>query len=100
MWVVLVPVKFTAVSETVLDSTVSVVCLLIAFAFGLWSTRKIEADFILHGSLVGVVAALIYMILARDPAVYEVANALKIIGGAVGGYVALRQNKSVAEAGT
>ena len=99
MLVVLVPVTFLAISETVLDITVSLVCLLLAFAFGLWSARKVEANFILHGSLVGLTAALIYMILVRDPTVYAVANALKIIGGAVGGFVAQRQNTPVAAVG-
>ena len=97
MLIVLIPITFTGISETTLNITVSLVCLLLAFAFGLWSARKVDADFILHGSLVGLIAALIYMVIVRDPTVYAAANALKIAGGAAGGFIAERQKKPVAE---
>src|SRR5713101_7848700 len=67
-----------------------VVCLLGA----LWVCRRIESHFILHGTLVGVVAALIYVGLTRaqpEPFAYIVAHALKLVGGACGGFIALRR---------
>jgi putative membrane protein (TIGR04086 family) len=67
-----------------------VTCLLGA----LWVGRRIESRFILHGTLVGLVAALIYVGLTRaqpEPLAYIVAHALKLVGGACGGFVAQRR---------
>ena len=60
------------------------------FLAALWVCRRIESQFILQGTLVGVVAALIYVAMSRaqpEPVVYIVAHALKILGGACGGFV-------------
>ena len=64
------------------------------FLAALWVCRRIESDFVLHGTLVGVVAALIYVALTRtqpEPFAYIVAHALKLVGGACGGFVAQRR---------
>ena len=64
------------------------------FVFALWVARRIESGFVLHGALVGLVAALIYIGLAwrqPQPALYKVAHGLKIVGGAAGGLVASRR---------
>jgi putative membrane protein (TIGR04086 family) len=64
------------------------------FLAALWVGRKVESRFILHGTLVGVVAALIYVGLTRaqpEPFAYIVAHALKLVGGACGGLVAQRR---------
>ena len=64
------------------------------FLGALWVCRRIESHFILHGMLVGVVAALIYVALTRaqpEPFAYIVAHALKLVGGASGGFVAQRR---------
>jgi putative membrane protein (TIGR04086 family) len=64
------------------------------FLGALWVCRRIESHFILHGTLVGVVAALIYVGLTRaqpEPFAYIVAHALKLVGGACGGFVAQRR---------
>src|ERR1700678_4679999 len=61
------------------------------FLAALWVCRRIESRFILHGTLVGVVAALIYVVLTRaqpEPFAYIVAHALKLAGGACGGFIA------------
>ena len=61
------------------------------FLAALWVCRRIESHFILHGTLVGVVAALIYIALTRaqpEPFAYILAHALKLAGGACGGFVA------------
>jgi len=63
----------------------------------LWVGRRIESRFILHGTLLGVVAALIYVALTRaqpEPFVYMVAHALKLAGGACGGFVAQRRRSA------
>ena len=64
------------------------------FLGALWVCRRIESHFILHGTLVGVVAALIYLALTRaqpEPFAYIVAHVLKLVGGACGGFVAQRR---------
>ena len=64
------------------------------FLGALWVCRRIESHFILHGALVGVVAALIYIALTRaqsEPFAYILAHVLKLVGGACGGYVAHRR---------
>jgi hypothetical protein len=56
--------------------------------------RRIESHFILHGLLLGVVAALTYVALTRaqpEPFAYIVAHALKLAGGACSGFVARRR---------
>jgi putative membrane protein (TIGR04086 family) len=61
------------------------------FLGALWVCRRIESHFILHGTLVGVVAALIYVALTRahsEPFAYIVAHVLKLVGGVCGGFVA------------
>jgi hypothetical protein len=61
--------------------------------FGWWVARKATASPVLHGTLVGVAAVLIYEILAFGQPVprnwsYFLAHALKIGGGAAGGWMA------------
>ena len=69
---------------------------IMCFLGALWVCRRVESHFILHGTLVGVVAALIYVALTRaqpEPFAYIAAHALKLVGGACGGFVA-RQLRS------
>ena len=70
----------------------------VCFLGSLWVGRRIECRFVLHGLLVGVVAALFYLALTRfqpEPLAYVIAHVLKLVGGAVGGYVA--QQRRVTE---
>ena len=67
------------------------------FLFALWVCRRIESRFVLHGALVGLVAALFYLALAwgqPQPLLYKVAHGLKVVGGALGGLVASRRKPS------
>jgi hypothetical protein len=67
------------------------------FLFALWVCRRVESRFVLHGALVGLVAALFYLALAwnqQQPLLYKVAHALKVAGGAAGGAVASRRKPS------
>jgi uncharacterized membrane protein HdeD (DUF308 family) len=60
----------------------------------IWVCRRVESRFVLHGALVGVVAALFYVALTRgqsEPVLYVVAHGLKIVGGAIGGAIASRR---------
>ena len=70
------------------------------FVFAVWVGRVAESRFVLHGVLVGLVAAVIYLLLAwgqPQPLLYKIAHGLKIAGGMAGGMVAARR-KSVANA--
>ena len=64
------------------------------FIFAVWVGRRLESRFVLHGALVGLVAALIYMGLAwgqPQPLLYKIAHGLKLVGGMAGGVVAARR---------
>jgi hypothetical protein len=64
------------------------------FVFALWVGRHIESRFVLHGALVGLVAAFIYLGLAwgqTQPLLYKIAHGLKVVGGAAGGIIAARR---------
>ena len=68
-------------------------CLIGGFFGGLWVARKAGRLFVLHGVLVGAVAALLYAALTWKtalPAIYVASNYLKLIAGAAGGLVAQR----------
>ena len=67
-----------------------------AFALALWACRPLRAGFLKHGFLVGCVAALLHAALAAGAgagfqAAYVLADALKLAGGASGGYVAAKR---------
>jgi hypothetical protein len=58
----------------------------------LWVCRHADSQLVLHGSLVGLVAALFYVIIAwgqPEPTLYKIAHGLKIVGGWVGGNIAV-----------
>jgi hypothetical protein len=77
--------------------------LVTCFLFALWVGRGVDSRLILHGALVGVVATLLYVGLTRarpEPFAYLVAHALKILGGAAGGFVAERRRPATAKATT
>jgi hypothetical protein len=67
--------------------------LVLCFLFGVWVGRGVRSRFVLHGLLVGAVATAIYLALTRlepEPWAYVVAHALKLVGGASGGWLAGR----------
>jgi hypothetical protein len=67
--------------------------------FAIWVSRRIESRFLMHGLLVGVVAALIYLGLAwgqPQPLLYNIAHGLKLVGGAAGGLIAARRFRATA----
>jgi putative membrane protein (TIGR04086 family) len=59
-----------------------------------WVGRRIESRFVLHGALVGLVAALFYLMLAwgqPQPLLYKIAHGLKVAGGMAGGALSGRR---------
>jgi uncharacterized membrane protein HdeD (DUF308 family) len=64
------------------------------FVFALWVCRRAESRFVIHGAIVGIVAALVYLAIARgqpEPLLYKIAHGLKVVGGVAGGIVASRR---------
>lgn len=62
--------------------------------FGFWVARKSPQRTILHGTLVGVAAMLIYIVISfgqPEPLAYIIAHGLKVLGGTAGGFVALKR---------
>jgi hypothetical protein len=77
--------------QTAFLASILVASLALPFVFALWVCRRIDAGFLLHGALVGVVAALFYLIIAHgqpEPLLYKIAHGLKIVGGLLGGLTA------------
>ena len=71
---------------------------LFCFLGALWVGRKLESRFVLHGVLVGIVAALFYIALTKlqpEPMAYVIAHVLKLAGGAAGGFVAQRRKAAL-----
>jgi hypothetical protein len=67
------------------------------FGFTIWLGRGIASKLVLHGVLIGIVGTLMYVGLTRgrpEPWQYVVANALKVVGGAVGGVVLARRRQA------
>ena len=79
--------------QTAFLVSILVASLVLPLIFGVWVARRAGADFVLHGFLVGVVAAIVYLVVSwgrPEPFLYAVAHGLKVVGGALGGMVAGR----------
>jgi drug/metabolite transporter (DMT)-like permease len=101
-----VPIQFLPGGEAALLYLVAPLCVIVTGLVGYWIARKTDDLRLLHGGLVGAVALLIYTALTWTeelPAIYWVANYLKIAGGLIGAWVADRRVRSTtypaAEAG-
>jgi putative membrane protein (TIGR04086 family) len=85
------PLNMSATGQKTLLVLVIPLCVIGAFLGGWWAAQKVRSLFLLHGLLIGAVAALIYGALTLKvtlPTAYIVANYLKLIGGAAGGVMA------------
>src|SRR3984957_13892179 len=74
--------------QTAFLASILVTSAALPFIFALWVDRRVESHFVLHGLMVGVVAALMYVIVAwgqPEPLLYKVAHGLKLLGGLLGG---------------
>ena len=97
-----VPIQFLPGGETALLYLVVPLCLAATGLAGYWIARKADTARVLHGGLVGAVALVLYAALTWTqelPALYTLANYLKIAGGLAGGWAADRLGRS-APAGT
>jgi hypothetical protein len=77
-------------------ASILIASFLMPFVFAVWVGRAIESRFVLHGTLVGLVAALFYLAIAwgqPQPLLYKIAHGLKIVGGAAGGVIASRRRR-------
>lgn len=75
-------------------ASILVASLAFPFIFAVWVGRGVKSHFVLHGVLVGVVAALVYIIVAwghPEPLLYKIAHGLKLVGGLLGGVVSARR---------
>jgi hypothetical protein len=100
VFAVVFPVNYLFGEQAFLAS-VLIASALMPFIFAIWVGRRIESRFVLHGALVGLVAALIYTGLAwgqPQRLLYKISHGLKVAGGAVGGVVAARRKHSGAAA--
>lgn len=99
--VTVIPLSLVAGRESLLYGA-PIASLVATFIFGLWIARKTPQRQILHGALVGVVATLIYVGMSLgqpEPVAYLVAHALKVLGGAAGGFVAVKHARANAVSG-
>jgi len=100
VFAIVFPTKYLFGQQAFLAS-ILIASALLPFLFALWVCRRIDSRFVLHGTLVGAVAALIYLGLAwrqPQPLLYKIAHGLKLVGGAAGGLVASRRKPAAAVA--
>jgi putative membrane protein (TIGR04086 family) len=93
LFIIAVAFYFLPNGSTALLYAVPIACFGITFLLGFWVARKAQGQFIVHGALVGIVAAFIYIALTWGktlPTAYVVSHFLKVIGGASGGFIARR----------
>ncbi len=102
--VVAVPLFFLPNAATVLNLVIPPASFVVLIGFGWWAARGAQRSHVLNGALAGLAGVVLYIALVmsasaighRDiwasftPA-YMLAHALKIAGGAVGGWLAGRR---------
>jgi putative membrane protein (TIGR04086 family) len=93
IFLVVIPLSLLAGQQSLLYSAPPA-SFVASFVFGIWVARKAHHRRVLHGALVGIVATLIYVGIGLgqpEPIAYVVAHVLKVLGGAAGGFVALKR---------
>ena len=93
VFAIVFPVRYLLGEQAFLAS-ILIASGLMPFLLALWVCRSVEARFVFHGALVGIVAALFYLGLAwrqPQPPLYKIAHGLKVVGGMGGGIVASRR---------
>jgi len=96
IFAIVIPLSFLAGPES-LGYSAPAASFVATFVFGLWVAQRAPQGRVLHGILVGVVATLIYLGISLGrpvPIAYVVAHVLKVLGGAAGGFVALKRGAS------
>jgi putative membrane protein (TIGR04086 family) len=100
---VAIPFYFLPDRQTALNLAIPPASFLAFVGFGWWAARGLPRSQVLNGLLAGVAGVLLYVVLVlvasvaahRDPMTamtpaYVMAHALKLAGGAVGGWLAAR----------
>lgn len=98
VFAIVFPVRY-AFGQRAFLASILIASAAMPFLLALWVCRRVESQFILHGALVGMVAALIYLGLAwgqTQPLLYKIAHGLKIVGGVAGGVAASRRKPTEA----
>ncbi|HUQ97908.1 MAG TPA: hypothetical protein VM166_00555 [Gemmatimonadaceae bacterium] len=75
-------------------ASILIASVVMPFIFAMWVGARLESRFMLHGGLVGLVAALFYSALSWDqpqPLLYQISHGFKLVGGIAGGVVASRR---------
>lgn len=93
LFVVVLPLYLLPNGATVVRYAVLPACAIAAYFGGLLVARRAGNRFVLHGALVGALAALLYAAIswkATLTTTFIVSNYLKIAAGAVGGLIAQR----------
>jgi hypothetical protein len=101
IFVIVIPLSLLAGQDSLLYSAPPA-SFAATLGFGMWIARKAPERRVLHGTLVGVVAMLIYvgMSLGRpEPIAYIIAHVLKVLGGVAGGLAATKLGGSPAVSG-
>lgn len=96
VFAIVFPVRALFGQRTFLTS-ILVASAVMPFVFAVWVCRRVESRFVLHGALVGIVAALFYLGLAwgqPQPLLYKIAHGLKVVGGLAGGVAASKRKTS------
>lgn len=104
---VAVPLYFLSNSQTALNLVIPPASFVLLVGFGWWAARGAPRSHVLNGFLAGVAGVALYLCLAvggaaaahRDPwesltPAYILAHALKMAGGAVGGWLAARKRSA------
>jgi hypothetical protein len=93
VFAIVFPVRY-AFGEQAFLASILLATTVMPFVFALWVARRVESRLMLHGALVGLTAALLYIGLSwgqPQPLLYKISHGLKIVGGAAGGLVASRR---------
>jgi putative membrane protein (TIGR04086 family) len=93
VFVIVIPLSLVAGQKSLLYSAPPA-SFAASVVFGIWVARKAPQRQVLHGTLVGLAAMLIYIGISRgqpEPVAYIIAHVLKVLGGAAGGFVATKR---------
>jgi hypothetical protein len=93
VFAVVFPVNYLF-GERAFLASILIACAVMPFIVAIWVGRRLESRFVLHGALVGLVAALFYIGIAwgqPQRLLYQISHVIKVVGGAAGGLVAARR---------
>jgi len=93
LFAIAIPLMLSGATRTELYS-LPPAAFIATFAVTVWLGRGIKSRPVLHGVLIGVAGTLMYVglsLAAPEPWQYVLGNALKVVGGAVGGMVLARR---------